>query len=152
LECWQPQTKRCSVLQQTGAPVYAAAFSPDGTQLAAGDADYTVKLWHVEEGKKRSDIVLPKPANSSGRSDQAGLISSHDDRSLIACFRQNGTRCWDTKSLRQRWEQSFSGPTVVSPDGQHLALVGWGMRNWDVFDIATGRNVRTFIERSPGPI
>ena len=152
VEWWRPARSQCTVLQEKGSPIYATALSADGTRLAAGNADSKVNLWDIPEGKKRPDIVLPKPAASGWRSDEASLTFSPDGRSFIASFRQIGTRCWDAKTLHQRWENSYSGPAVLSPDGERLALVGWGVRNWEFLDATTGRTMRTFVERSPGPI
>src|SRR5262249_6018919 len=36
--------------------VYSVAFSPNGRTLASASADYTVKLWNVQEGKETNNF------------------------------------------------------------------------------------------------
>lgn len=53
--------KRCERFELKGhrGPVWALAFSPDGTTIATGSWDQTVKLWDATTGKERATFKWP---------------------------------------------------------------------------------------------
>ena len=95
--------------------VSSIAFSPDGTQLASGSDDRTIKLWDAATGSLQRTLEgHSSPVNSVAFSpDGTQLASGSDDRTI---------KLWDaaTGSL-QRTLESHSGPVgsiAFSPDGR----------------------------------
>ena len=66
------------------APVYAAAFTPDGSILASGGFDQKVKLWNVATGKElrtfegHQGLVLSLSVSPDGHT----LVSGASDNTI----------------------------------------------------------------------
>ena len=39
-------------------PIYSVAFSPDGTRIASGSADMTIKLWGASSGEEMANLRI----------------------------------------------------------------------------------------------
>ena len=67
--------------------VYSVAFSPDGTMLATGSFDGTIKIWDVQSGK-----VLQ---TCKGHTNQVYSVAWNHDGSRLASASQDKTiRIW----------------------------------------------------------
>ena len=97
--------------------VKSVAFSPDGTTLASGSWDATVRLWDVPTGKTLHTLV--------GHTDSVISIAFSPDGSTLASrSRDNMTRLWDVDSgepviALERHEHWLSS-IVFLPDGTTL--------------------------------
>jgi WD40 repeat protein len=106
-----------------GSRVYCLAFSPDGTTLATGSLDRTVKLWDIPAGRERSALH-----------DDSGAILSlafSPDGQTIAWTTSDAAGAialWDVKAQRlQKTLRGHAGRVqaiAFSPDGQTLASGG----------------------------
>ncbi len=47
MKLWNTNTGDCVSTLTVDSPVYSVAFSPDGTKLASGSYDNTVRIWSV---------------------------------------------------------------------------------------------------------
>ena len=111
-------------------------FSPDGTTLAAGLWDGTIKLWDVETGEE----VITLEGHTDGVS---SVAFSPDGSILLSGSWDHSLRLWDLGT--QATPAILDGHTDVvesvafSPDGTLLASGSWDgtLRLWDV---ETGTN------------
>ena len=124
-------------------PVSAIAFSSDGTRLASGAGDGTVRLW---DATARPDgVSIPKEGS-------AGELPSlsPDGRTLLMGFElgeRRPIRLWDTTTGEPR-----SGPIELGRPMIHLAWTADSKRLYiadsgktvSVVDVAAGKVVRTF--------
>jgi WD40 repeat protein len=75
--------------------VYGVAFSRDGSRLAAGCADDTIRLWDLGTRVEVAEL----------RGHQAyvhALVFSPDGSRLISCSGDHTVRLWDTQPLPER--------------------------------------------------
>ena len=130
----QPQTL---ILEGHEELVTSVSFSPDGTLLASGSGDRTVKLWEVGSGQEKAILE---------RHDKTVLsVAFSPDATTLASAGGDGTvRLWDIESGREKaalkgheWVTSVA----FSPDGTTLASGGDGPVH--LWDVETHTNIAT---------
>jgi WD40 repeat protein len=106
------------------------AFSPDGTRIASGSADNTVRLWDVA---KEQQIGQPLQ-----HEDWVNSVAFSPDGTRIASGAATSVRLWDTATGQQIGEPLRHDDTVLSvaysPDGTRIASASYDktVRLWDV--------------------
>jgi WD40 repeat protein len=119
--------------------VFSVAFSPDGTTLASGGADGTVRLWDVAT---RRQIGRPHTRHTRA----VHSVAFSPDGTTLASGSADGTvRLWNVATGRQIGEPltGTSGDiesVAFSPDGTTLA-VGSADGTVRLWDVATGRQI-----------
>jgi WD40 repeat protein/class 3 adenylate cyclase/energy-coupling factor transporter ATP-binding protein EcfA2 len=118
-----------------GVPINGVAISPDGTLIATGDAERTVKLWDAESGllvrtfRGHHDVIL-------------SVTFSSDGRRLASTAGDEVTRVWDVHSggdpsgiglLELAGQYGGIWSASFSSDGSRLATGGpETVRIWDI--------------------
>lgn len=105
--------------ERNGRPI-VLAFSPDGTQLACGSEDSTVKLWDAHTG----ELI----ATFTGHHGFVNTLSFSPDGTALACGGTDGTiQFWDIKN-RKPMQNQIAGhlwmtTASMSNDGSKLVSV-----------------------------
>ncbi|MEV4510133.1 pentapeptide repeat-containing protein [Dactylosporangium sp. NPDC049525] len=111
------------------SPVNAVAWSPDGTRLASGSGDYSVRVWGAVTGAERLQLV--------GHTDWVRSVAWSPDGTRLASGGDDGSvRVWDAVTGAERLQLAVHagsvGAVAWSPDGTGLAAAGDnGVRVWD---------------------
>ncbi|HEV3082421.1 MAG TPA: sigma-70 family RNA polymerase sigma factor, partial [Gemmataceae bacterium] len=118
------------------------AFAPDSTLLASCHDDLTLRLWDVPSG---TEVLRGKLPDRPGRS----LVFSPDGKTIV------GTSAGSPKTEFYIWEhdagvepRTVKAPGAIetlafSPDGKTLALMDYVRVNVYLWDVASGRCLRT---------
>lgn len=117
------------------APVLSLAYSPDGTTLATGHNDRTIRLWDVASGRPRGD---PLPNHQLL---VTSLAFSPSGDLLAAVDRDGGVVVHDlaTPALPGRSFGTSVLAVAFRPDGARLATGSGG--DVQVWDVATGQPI-----------
>jgi WD40 repeat protein len=127
--------------------VTSVAFSPDGTLLASGGADNSVKLWIAASGRELRTM-----------SEHTGIVSSvafSPDGKMLASGSQDKTvRLWDVATGRRLRTLSGHADAVnavaFSSNGKSLASAS-GDGTVKLWDVASGRALRS-LNGNPGSV
>ena len=126
--------------------VTAIAASPDGTRLATGELDTSVKLWDAATGKLLLTLF--------GHSSQVEGLAYSADGSYLATASEDGTvKLWDALTGRQLLTLGGHSNGVMgvafSADGNHLysASRDGTARIWDISP-AAGRDRLNLVGHS----
>lgn len=120
------------------AMVWSVAFTPDGTLVASGSEDSTVRIWDVATGREAHHIT--------GHSDLVSTVAFAPEGSLLASGSRDQTvRLWDvtTGAEVHTFDAGHAVWTIAfSPDGAWLAA-GRHDGVIKVWELATRREVHT---------
>jgi WD40 repeat protein len=110
--------KEVRSLRGHGAPVYSAAFSPDGLRLATTSWDGTAKVWDAASGRK---LLTLRGHASFVRS----AAFSPDGGRVVTAGEDNAVKVWDARDGRElftlRGHTWFVVLAAFSPDGRRIA-------------------------------
>ena len=116
--------------------VFSISFSPDGSLLASGSMDGTLKLWNVETNKNIATLEEGFVAYSPvGR---VPIVFSSDGSLLASGGSRNAIKLWDVNTKKNI--ATLNGHTdsiscvAFSPDGSLLASGAWDgtVKLWDI--------------------
>jgi len=119
--------------------VNALAFSPDGTLLASGGTDNTVRIWDVETGRQVQTFKNPKWIRAvafSPLGDQLAWVTTEEVIKLV------DVATWRNKRKFLEGNKSLIWAIAFSPDGRLLAVGVWNMVR--LLDITSGQEVSGF--------
>ena len=111
----------------------SVAFSQDGTQIAAGKADFSIQLWDVDSGRELLTLV--------GNTNIVRSVAFRPNGRELASVAEDGSiRIWDTNSGAERRRlprASGAYALAYSPDEKWLAVTSWSFVS--VIDLETGK-------------
>ena len=141
------QTTPAQVILEYGDWVFSVSFSPDGTTLASGSRDSTVKLWDV--------ATHTNIATLEGHRGNVNSVSFSPDGALLASGSYDRTvKLWDVRNYTNiatlEGHRGDVSSVSFSPDGTLLASGGgdWTVKLWEVqnyTNIATLEGHQAFI-------
>lgn len=107
-----------NVLAGHTGPIRSAAWSPDGSLIASGAEDRTIRIWDAETGQVRGILT--------GHTNWVASVAWSPDGSLIASGAEDSTlRIWDAQTgqlLRTIPHTDWVLTLAWSPDGTMLAF------------------------------
>jgi serine/threonine protein kinase/WD40 repeat protein len=145
IRLWDIQSgKELRKLVGHAAIIHQASFSPDGSRILSSSTDGTIRLWETATGAeircfpKAWTVVTTIVFSPDGRR----ALSTHED----------GSRLWDLETgteIRRIRNAAGIGPTVFTPDGHHAVCSGDTRGKWCLFDLDTGKEVRSYHVEAP---
>ncbi len=117
--------------------VYAAAYSPDNTNIATAGEDKIVRVWNTSDG----GLLL----QLSGHSDIVKHVSySPDGTRILSSSVDSTARIWDAKTGQEliilKGHQAKVNRAFFSPDGNKIATCSDDSL-WKLWDAATGKEL-----------
>ncbi len=127
--------------------VQSVAFSPDGTRVASGSWDNTIKLWDVASGEEVATL--------RGHEGMVYSVAFSPDGTRVASGSQDKTiKLWDAASGEEvatlRGHESGVYSVAFSPDGTRVASGSWD-KTIKLWDAASGEEVAT-LRGHEGPV
>ena len=122
-----PGEAEVSTLNGHSDRVASLDFSPDGSMLASGSLDSTVKVWNV--------ATWATGATLEGHSERINKVAFVPGGKLAAVSFSGTVGLWDvsTKSRISTIETDAKGAVAFSPDGALLASPSsWAVKLWDL--------------------
>ena len=136
MRLWDTGTQRLkAILVGHTDAVKSIVYSADGTTIATGSSDRTVRLWDAATGQYKTSLI--------GHTDSVNSVAYSPDSSTIATGSRDKTvRLWDADTGQHK--RTFTGDMeqinclAYSPDGATIAI-GNGYDKVHFWDIATGQ-------------
>ena len=122
------------VLAGHGAPIYTAAYSPDGTRIVTASVDKSARIWDARTGLQVAVLLGHNERVTSA-------VYSPDGTRIITASFDRSMRIWDARTGAQLAVLSNSGDRVFkaafSPDGTRIVTASPD-KTARIFDASTG--------------
>jgi WD40 repeat protein/tRNA A-37 threonylcarbamoyl transferase component Bud32 len=139
---WRLCHGNLATLSGHSGEVSCVAYSPDGTRLATGGKDQTLKIWDAATGKVLHTL--------KGHTSEVFRLAFSPDGRRVISVSENAFNLWDTRTGRREFRRIYSTASATSrpsvafgPDGKGYAAWGEG-KVVKVLDLAADREVVAF--------
>ena len=148
------------VMNLTGHKNYvlSVAYSPDGTQLASGSSDGTVRIWDALTGQETMDPL------DSGDGAVRCVVFARNGQSIVSCTEGGTVHIWDARTGRAvisplRGHSRRIDSIALSPDGRLIASGSadysvrlWGAKTGQAIAVLSGHDfeVKSVVFSSDG--
>jgi len=154
LQLWSTATgQRIGATLSTAEPASPAAFSPDGTLVAAVGADGRARVWNVASQRETGAA-----ANVASH---AVLAFSPGGKTFATAGADGTAALWSVATGHRIGLPMTAGPreaapgqpasVAFSPDGHTLAVAGADGSTW-LWDVATQQEIGTPMTAGPAPV
>ena len=117
-KCYQGHA---AIFRGIESPVFALAFSSDGSLVASGSMDGMIQLWNVDTGKR----VLELDCNDTEAASVNSIVFTLDGNGLVSS--SGRIKLWDIHSGKLvKGYDEYGDYCAISPDGSLLASCGSG--------------------------
>ncbi len=120
-----------AILRGHTRPIWSVAYSPDGSLLATGSDDTTLRLWDPANGRQIKEL--------SGNGGAVFAVAfAHSGKFLLSSDGDGDIRFWDIPSYKERptlrHHNSNARRVVLSPDDKTAAIGNnhQGIELWDL--------------------
>lgn len=122
--------------------IKSVAFTTDGTTLVSSDTE-TIILWNTKTGQ----LIRTITAHKNG---VFAAIVTPDGQTLVSAGADNTIKLWDIKTGKlQRSLKAEARVLAVSPDGKTLFSGGENGGKIRIWNLATGKQLRTLTPPRP---
>lgn len=117
---WQGETTNQVVLAQQAGNVFTLDFNSDGTLIATGSADRTVRVAEAATGRQLAVLRGHTTAIANGS------VRFSADSTRVVSAAEDGLRVWDWRAGAQVLSLPFQSgrQAAISPDGGWIAVIG----------------------------
>ncbi len=149
---WDVETgRRVRTYDKGGGTAFGVAFSPDGSLLAAGGRDNSVRIWQTATGRQVAALA--------GHEKYVTSVDFSVNGWLLASGSADGTvRLWDVRNgraasvpvLRPPGGNEFIREAEFSPDGRHVIAGLNRSKSVQWWRVTDGAAIRSFVGHTEG--
>lgn len=138
---------------ESGAEAQSLAFDPDGTRLATGHEDGTVRFWNPDTGKEIGDPleIREGPVKELAFSPDGTMLATTSDGDTVTLGGDDTVQLWNTETSAPIGDPLVDhgdhvSSLTFSPDGDTLALTTAEPNTAQLWDPKSGKRIGPALE------
>ncbi|MEQ4304498.1 trypsin-like peptidase domain-containing protein [Plantactinospora sp. B6F1] len=150
---WHVASGRRVRTYDKGGAGLGVALSPDGSLLAAGGGDNSVRVWQTATGRQMAVLAgHEKYVTSTSFSPNGRLLASGSADGTVRLWDVRDGRAANVPVLRPPGGDEFVKEAVFSPDGRHVIAGLNRSRSVQWWRVVDGASVRSFVGHTGGVV